>query len=111
MGGPFTLEEMQIDLLYFGILKDLLGCERDKLELPSGSRVEDVLRLLRARASNSLTAGQSGVWSALAVAVNREYAGASTELADGDELALLPPVSGGAGWHGEVRGEGRGANG
>jgi molybdopterin synthase catalytic subunit len=36
------------------------------------------------------------VWSALAVAVNREYAAASAVLHEGDEVALLPPVSGGA---------------
>jgi hypothetical protein len=36
-----------------------------------------------------------GIWDTLAVAVNREYAGAATLLHDADELALLPPVSGG----------------
>ena len=55
--------------------------------------VEDVVRLLRARASN----GSGAVWTASAVAVNCEYAGVATVLKDGDEVALLPPVSGGAG--------------
>lgn len=86
---------MRIDLLYFGMLKELFGCGRESLELEDGARVEDALRLLRARTSNRLDAAQNGVWSSLAVAVNREYAGAATVLKDRDELALLPPVSGG----------------
>jgi molybdopterin converting factor small subunit len=82
---------VQIHLLYFGILKDLFGGERDTLELADGSRVEDAIRLLRGRASNR----QDHIWASVAVAVNREYAATSTILHDSDVVALLPPVSGG----------------
>jgi molybdopterin converting factor small subunit len=86
---------VRIHLLYFGMLKDLFGGERDTLELPQGACVEDAIRLLRAGMSHPRAMVQGGIWDALAVAVNREYAGASTLLHDADELALLPPVSGG----------------
>jgi molybdopterin converting factor subunit 1 len=85
--------DVRIRLLYFGILKDTLGQERESLELGDAATVEDVVRLLRARASN----GSDAVWNVMAVAVNREYAGSATVLRDGDEVAFLPPVSGGAG--------------
>jgi hypothetical protein len=41
------------------------------------------------------------VWKSIAVAVNREYAGLAHILNEGDEVALLPPVSGGCYAHGE----------
>ena len=87
------LLNVRIDVLYFGMLKDLSGCGRESLELGEGSTVADAFRLLRSRASNE----NDAVWSSLAVAVNSEYAGVATVLKDGDELALLPPVSGGTG--------------
>ena len=87
------LVNVRINVLYFGVLKDVLGNEGEALELGEGSVVEDVVRLLRARASNR----NDAVWQSLAVAVNREYAGVATVLREGDEVALLPPVSGGAG--------------
>ncbi len=82
---------MQVEMLYFGLLKDLIGCDRERLQLVEGACVDDALRLLRVRASNV----QEAVWSCLAVAVNREYATGSTVLDDSDEIALMPPVSGG----------------
>jgi molybdopterin converting factor small subunit len=82
-------------LLYFGMLKDLFGAERDTLDLPAGARVEDALRILRDGMLNPRATVHGGIWDTLAVAVNREYAGASTPLNEADELALLPPVSGG----------------
>ena len=57
--------------------------------LPEGATVAQLVERLRKGAAHP-------VWSALAVAVNREYAAASAVLRDGDEVALLPPVSGGA---------------
>lgn len=83
---------MRVRVLYFGVLKDLLGSEGETLEVSEDARAEEVLLLLRERTSNL-----SGVWSSLAVAVNREYAGRATVLREGDEIALLPPVSGGCG--------------
>ena len=82
---------MTVDVLYFGVLKEFFGGERDLVELAEGATVADLLVLLRGRAADDLA-----VWGSLAVAVNREYAGAATALMDGDEVALLPPVSGGA---------------
>lgn len=83
---------MQVQLLYFGILKDTFTSEGEILDLDDDARVQDVICLLRARASNV----QNDMWSSLAVAVNREYASLSTVLNDADEVALLPPVSGGS---------------
>jgi molybdopterin converting factor small subunit len=43
-----------------------------------------------------LVKGQELLWESIAVAVNQEYARAGDVLKDGDEVALLPPVSGGS---------------
>ncbi len=81
---------MQVRVLFFGGLKDLAGKSSDLLELPDGALVRDVLAHYLAeipRIKESL--------ASLAVAVNQEYAGAETGLKFDDEVALLPPVSGG----------------
>jgi molybdopterin converting factor subunit 1 len=83
---------MRVHVLFFGGLKDLAGKSGDFLELPDGALVRDVLAhyLVEVpRMKESL--------ASLAVAVNREYTGAETALKSGDEVALLPPVSGGSG--------------
>jgi molybdopterin converting factor subunit 1 len=82
---------MQVDVLYFGVLKDYFGGDKDVVQLPAGAVVENLLDLLRGRAGEGLP-----VWKAMAVAVNRDYAELGTALKDGDEVALLPPVSGGS---------------
>jgi molybdopterin converting factor subunit 1 len=82
---------MQIRVLFFGILKELAGKSKDTLELPDGASVRDVLEHYSShmpKIRESLTS--------LAVAVNKEYAGAETLLKENDEVALLPPVSGGS---------------
>jgi molybdopterin synthase catalytic subunit len=57
--------------------------------VPEGTTVAQLLERLGAKAAHP-------VWSALAVAVNREYASGEAVLQEGDEVALLPPVSGGS---------------
>ena len=88
------LKSVRVQVLYFGVVRDLLGCEREALELTDGARVEDAIRLLRSRTSNL----EDRVWTSMAVAVNLEYASTLTVLYEGDEVALLPPVSGGIDW-------------
>lgn len=85
---------MRVTLLAFGMLRDLLpetGPDGLSLDLPDGSTIADLLDRCRAGGD-----GRPIPWSSIAVAVNREYASANRTLADGDEVALLPPVSGGA---------------
>ncbi len=82
---------MHVTLLAFGVLRDHLGKTARPLELPAGSTVRDLLDHCRA-----LVPEKSAPWSSIAVAVNQEYAPATRALADGDEVALLPPVSGGS---------------
>ncbi len=77
-------------MLYFGVLKDLVGVAGETVEIPDGADVAALYHHLRERSSNE------EIWRSLAVAVNREYAGLATLLRDGDEIALLPPVSGGS---------------
>ena len=81
---------MRVNVLYFGTLRDLFALEQEPLDVPDGATVQAVLSLLRGQTSK-----QSDIWRTLAVAVNREYAGLATVLSEGDEIALLPPVSGG----------------
>ncbi|HEY3988910.1 MAG TPA: molybdenum cofactor biosynthesis protein MoaE [Acidobacteriaceae bacterium] len=89
---------MQVRVLYFGVLKDLLASSGEAVTLPEGATVAELMERLRNGVGIPDRAGSAGdpVWSALAIAVNREYANRSVILRDGDEVALLPPVSGGA---------------
>jgi molybdopterin synthase catalytic subunit len=80
---------MRVRLLTFGLLKDLLPETTGHLDLPPGATVADLLDSCRTSADNP-------IWSSLAVAVNREYATTAQVLKEGDEVALLPPVSGGS---------------
>jgi molybdopterin synthase catalytic subunit len=83
---------MRVRVLFFGMLKDLAGTTSDSLELSDGAVVRDVLEHY---ASHWPRMKES--FGSLAVAVNQEYSGADTRLKSGDEVALLPPVSGGSG--------------
>lgn len=79
---------MQVRVLYFGVLRERFGKGGESAEFVDGVTVADVLNVYRER-------GPAFAWDSIAVAVNREYARADTVLQDGDEVALLPPVSGG----------------
>jgi molybdopterin converting factor subunit 1 len=81
---------MRVRVLYFGVLKEIFGREGEVLELEDGASVADLLRSYRGR-----ELGAAGFWESIAVAVNQEYARGEDALRDGDEVALLPPVSGG----------------
>lgn len=81
---------MQVHVLPFGVLKDWLGSSASTVELAPGATVADLL----VRISTSHSA-RGVVLRGIAVSVNAEYAPASHVLRDGDEVGLLPPVSGG----------------
>jgi len=81
-----------VRVLYFGVLKDVFGLGGEEMEFADGASVADLIADRRGR-----FAGADGVWDSIAVAVNQEYARRGHVLRDGDEVALLPPVSGGAG--------------
>jgi molybdopterin converting factor subunit 1 len=81
---------MRVKVLFFGMLKEMLSSEGQTLELPQGATVDAVLGHYR-----ELLPQQPKLWSALAIAVNQNYATSSCLLSEGDEVALLPPVSGG----------------
>ena len=81
---------MKIDLLFFGVLKEVVGQPADSIELPEGSRVRDVIFYYAHKAPRF-----EAMASSLAVSVNQEYSDPDRALRDGDEVGLLPPVSGG----------------
>ena len=83
---------MRVNVLAFGVLRDLAGKVDGRFDLPAGSTAGDLVAQLRESHPNSPVP-----WASIAIAVNREYVGAGHRLAEGDEVALLPPVSGGAG--------------
>jgi MoaE-MoaD fusion protein len=83
---------MRVRVLFFGVLKDLAGRSSELLDLADGALVRDVLTRYLAELPRMKEALGS-----IAVAVNQEYAGPETKLKSDDEVALLPPVSGGSG--------------
>ena len=80
---------MRVRVLYFGVLKDVMGQASAEMDVAEGTSVEGLVELHRAGSGGA-------VWDSIAAAVNQEYARAGDGLKDGDEVALLPPVSGGA---------------
>jgi molybdopterin converting factor subunit 1 len=81
---------MQVTVRYFAGHRDITGQSEERLELEPGATVATVWELLVAR-----YARLSGYSGRLLYAVNQEFATLATELHHGDEVAFIPPVSGG----------------
>ncbi len=81
---------MPLCLLYFSQIRDALGREEERLDLPPGSRVKDLERLLGKRSPQI-----AGPLESVTFAVNNEYVDRDSELQDGDVVALISPISGG----------------
>jgi len=82
---------MKIGVLFFGVLKDVVGRSGETVELPDGTQVREIL-LYYARKAPRFEA----MATSLAVSVNQEYSELDRPLHEGDEVGLLPPVSGGS---------------
>src|ERR1700678_956304 len=81
---------MRVRALFFGQLKEIVGAAEDDADLSEGARVEDLFERY-ARRFPRLAEFRSSI----AASVNQEYAEWRAPLVDGNEVAFLPPVSGG----------------
>lgn len=83
---------MRIKVLFFGVLKDAVGRGEDTLELTDGDGVDTVFEHYAARFPRLRELSPS-----IVPARNQRFCDLSERIAEGDEIAFLPPVSGGAG--------------
>jgi molybdopterin synthase catalytic subunit len=82
---------LQIEVLYFATLHDLVGVRKEQLSLPERSTIADLKASLSQRGGRLALALGSALFS-----VNHEFAFPEEELREGDEVGVFPPVSGGA---------------
>lgn len=83
--------EIEVRVMYFALLRERLRMASETLTLAAGSRASDLLDLLCARHS-----ALQGARNSLRVAVNQDFVPLDHVLCEGDEVALIPPVSGGS---------------
>jgi MoaE-MoaD fusion protein len=81
---------MLIRLRMFAILRERSGVSEAEMELADGTTVAAAMEAVGRKYDKI-----ADLLPRTAAAVNRAYAGAGDQLRDGDELALIPPVSGG----------------
>jgi len=82
--------DISVNILYFAHFGDLAGRTNENLSLPAGSTVRSLAHLLAQRdrrLSDLIGYGRA--------AVNADWATTDTALSDGDEIAFMPPMSGG----------------
>jgi MoaE-MoaD fusion protein len=84
------MNSMRVRVLFFGQLKEIVGAAEEDAELSEGARVEDLFERYARRFPNL-----AEFRSSIAASVNQEYAEWRAPLVDGNEVAFLPPVSGG----------------
>ena len=73
----------------FARLRELAGIESERVQLPAGSKVSDVYDALR------VTHAALPERESVRAALNQEFADWNAHVSDGDEVAFVPPVSGG----------------
>ena len=86
---------MHVTVRLFAQLRERAGASSVSVELPEGASVRDAINAL----------GDVAAGLPVVMAINREYADEAAPLSAGDEVALIPPVSGGAPVHVAVRTE------
>ena len=80
---------MEIQVKFFGVLRDCAGAQNQKIRVPAGSTALETYRFVLG------TFAEKRPLPKILFAVNQEFVKASRTLRDGDELALIPPMSGG----------------
>src|SRR5438270_11675966 len=83
---------MRVRVLFFGQLREIVGRSEDYAEMADGARLEDLFASYGQRYPRL-----AGFRHSVVASVNQTLADWTSPLAMGDEVALLPPVSGGAG--------------
>jgi molybdopterin synthase catalytic subunit len=87
-----SIDSVRVKVLFFGQLKEILGRCEEVLELPEGSRMADVFQYY-----SSHDARIGAMRGSIVLARNHEFTPLASPVSEGDEIALLPPVSGGLG--------------
>jgi MoaE-MoaD fusion protein len=82
---------VKVRVLFFGIAREITGFAQDSPDVAAGESVSGLLHHYSARFPRL-----DGIAASLVMAVNQEFSDASRKLAENDEVAFLPPVSGGA---------------
>jgi molybdopterin converting factor subunit 1 len=83
-------QSIRVKVLFFGRLKEVAGGAEEFVELTPGSRIEELFASFVARQPEL-----ARFRSSLVASRNQEFAAWNTPLHPGDEIAFLPPVSGG----------------
>jgi molybdopterin synthase sulfur carrier subunit len=81
---------VRVKVLFFGRVRELAGYREETEELPAGTTLNDLFERYTKRIPSL-----AGFRSSLVASRNQEFAAWDTQLAEGDEIAFLPPVSGG----------------
>jgi molybdopterin converting factor subunit 1 len=83
---------VRIKVLFFGLVRDVVGRREDSLEVSDGGHLGEVFEHYAAKFPKLRDMSGS-----IVLALNQQFSAPSAPLAEGDEVALLPPVSGGSG--------------
>ncbi|HEX8650596.1 MAG TPA: molybdopterin converting factor subunit 1 [Pyrinomonadaceae bacterium] len=81
---------MKVKVMFFGGIRDIVGTSEGELEIPPGMTARDILQ----RYCRDYPRFNSYAASTM-IAVNLDFASPETLINDGDEIAFIPPVSGG----------------
>ncbi|MDQ2948551.1 MAG: MoaD/ThiS family protein, partial [Acidobacteriota bacterium] len=93
---------MHAKVLFFGLLKDIVGCAEDRIEIAQEQPLEELFDRYAGQFPRMREMSAS-----IVLACNREFCDRTTIVRDGDEVAFLPPVSGGSSeYTQEIRDEG-----
>jgi molybdopterin synthase catalytic subunit len=83
---------VRIRVLFFGLVRDIVGLREDSVDVAEGGRLDQVFEHYASRFPTLRAMSGS-----IVLALNQQFSSPSAPLAEGDEVALLPPVSGGSG--------------
>lgn len=81
---------MKVRVKYFAVCREMFNRDEEEMELPDGAVLMDILKRLEEEWPEI-----PEYYEVMQMSVNWEYATEMTKLSDGDEVALIPPVTGG----------------
>jgi molybdopterin converting factor subunit 1 len=87
---PRVLPNLHLKVLFFGRIRELIGLAEQSIEMPEGTTLADLFDHYQRRCPSL-----NGFRGSLVVSRNEEFASWDTPVSPGDEIAFLPPVSGG----------------